>query len=124
MIQTPFDIATLWTLSPGDFDNKAKLLSEWQAQNKLDTLFFLQLTFLYLTLVVALTYFRHTGLVPSTTYYIINGIFLIILVFTLWNRASYTERSRDKRYWNRRFIGLDDAAGGLTAKLQCGVSNS
>jgi hypothetical protein len=33
MIQTPFDIATLWTLSPGDFDNKAKLLSEWQAQN-------------------------------------------------------------------------------------------
>ena len=33
MIQPPFDIATLWTLSPGDFDNKAKLLSEWQAQN-------------------------------------------------------------------------------------------
>lgn len=33
MIQTPFDIATLWTLSHGDFDNKAKLLSEWQAQN-------------------------------------------------------------------------------------------
>lgn len=33
MIQPPFDIATLWTLSPSDFDNKAKLLSEWQAQN-------------------------------------------------------------------------------------------
>ena len=33
MIQPPFDIATLWTLSPVDFDNKAKLLSEWQAQN-------------------------------------------------------------------------------------------
>ena len=33
MIQPPFDIEALWALSPADFDNKAKVLSEWQAQN-------------------------------------------------------------------------------------------
>ncbi|MFM1756272.1 MAG: hypothetical protein RL621_1220 [Bacteroidota bacterium] len=33
MIQPPFDIEALWALSPADFDNKAKVLSEWQAKN-------------------------------------------------------------------------------------------
>jgi len=33
MIQPPFDTASLWELSPAEFDQKSKLLYQWQAQN-------------------------------------------------------------------------------------------
>jgi hypothetical protein len=94
-------------------------INEWQAQNKLDTFFFLQISFLYLSVLVVLFFLRQYGLMPSSTLYILIGVLTVILLGILWNRASYTRSSRDKRYWNRRFIGLDDAGSGLTAKLQC-----
>ena len=92
-------------------------INEWQAQNKLDTLFFLQACFLYFTLVVVTIFLRQYGVLPSSLMWTINVIFGIILAGILWNRASYTYNSRDKRYWNRRFIGLADS--GLSAKAMC-----
>jgi len=92
-------------------------INEWQAQNKLDTLFFLQASFLYFTLVVVTIFLRQYGILPSSVAWIINVLFGIILIGILWNRASYTYNSRDKRYWNRRFIGLADS--GLSAKAMC-----
>jgi hypothetical protein len=96
-------------------------INEWQAQNKLDTLFFLQILFLYFAVLVILIFLRQSSLVPSSMLYIIGGIGLLIVIGVLWNRASYTSRSRDKRYWNRRYIGLSDS-GDLQAKLQCSLS--
>jgi hypothetical protein len=95
-------------------------INEWQAQNKLDTLFFLQITFLFFTLTVVLLFLRQYGIVPSATMYIILGFGLLVVIGVLWNRASYTSLTRDKRYWNRRFMGLTDA-GGLTAQMQCAM---
>jgi hypothetical protein len=92
-------------------------INEWQAQNKLDTLFFLQLSFLYFTLIVVMLFLRQYGVLPNSVMWVIISLFGIILVGTLWNRASYTYNSRDKRYWNRRFIGLGDS--GLSAKATC-----
>jgi Flp pilus assembly protein TadB len=96
-------------------------INEWQAQNKLDTFFFLQCSFLYLAFIVILLFLRQYGIMPNAALYIVIGVLTVILVGILWNRASYTAYSRDKRYWNRRFIGLDDAGSGLSAKLQCGT---
>ena len=92
-------------------------INEWQAQNKLDTLFFLQASFLYFTLVVVTIFLRQYGILPGSVMWTINVLFGIILIGILWNRASYTYNSRDKRYWNRRFIGLEDS--GLSAKVMC-----
>ena len=92
-------------------------INEWQAQNKLDTLFFLQASFLYFTLVVVTIFLRQYGFLPGSVMWTINVLFGIILIGILWNRASYTYNSRDKRYWNRRFIGLEDS--GLSAKVMC-----
>jgi len=89
-------------------------INEWQAQNKLDTLFFLQLTFLFFTLMVVLLFLRQYGMMTNGMLWMVGGFCLLILVGTLWNRASYTMNSRDKRYWNRRFLGLEDS--GLSAK--------
>lgn len=97
-------------------------INEWQAQNKMDTLFFLQILFLYFALVVVSLYFRQIGIFPSAVFYMIVGLGLVIVLGVLWNRASYTHLTRDKRYWNRRYIGLDDS--GLSAKLQCSLSAS
>jgi hypothetical protein len=96
-------------------------INEWQAQNKLDTLFFLQITFLFFTLTVILLFLRQYGILPSVTMYIILGFGLLIVIGVLWNRASYTSLSRDKRHWNRRYMGLTDA-GGLTAQMQCAMN--
>jgi hypothetical protein len=92
-------------------------INEWQANNKNDTLFFLQLLFLFFTVVVILLFLRQYGILPSGSLWVIVAVLVIILLGTLWNRASYTFNSRDKRYWNRRFIGLADS--GLTAKATC-----
>jgi hypothetical protein len=89
-------------------------INEWQAQNKLDTLFFLQLTFLFFTLMVFLLFLRQYGAMTNGMLWMVGGFCLLLLIGTLWNRASYTMNSRDKRYWNRRFLGLEDS--GLSAK--------
>jgi len=95
-------------------------INEWQAQNKMDTLFFLQVLFLALTLTVVLVYLRQIGIIPNSVMWMLVGFMVLILAGILWNRASYTNVSRDPRYWNRRYIGLTDS--GLSAKVQC--SNS
>jgi len=89
-------------------------INEWQAKNKLDTLFFLQLTFLFFTLMVVLLFLRQYGVMTNGMIWMVGGFCMLILVGTLWNRASYTMNSRDNRYWNRRFLGLSDS--GLSAK--------
>jgi len=92
-------------------------INEWQAQNKLDTLFFLQVTFIFFTILVFLLYLRRYGIISLT----IVGVFIVVLALIvigiLVNRASYTSNSRDQRHWNRRFLGLSDS--GLTAKVAC-----
>ena len=100
------------------FSRQAEI-NEWAAQNKMDTLFFLQITFLYFCVVVIALYFRQYGIFPNQVVYIIIGLGLVIVLGVLINRASYTSMSRDKRYWNRRYIGLEDAS--LQAKLTCGA---
>ena len=83
-------------------------INEWHAQNKLDTFFFLQCLFLYLSLLIVLIFVQRIGLIPSSTLYLIGAILTLILVGILFNRAYYTRTYRDKRFWNRRYIGLKD----------------
>ena len=89
-------------------------INEWEAQNKLDTLFFLQLLFLFFTLMVFLLFLRRYGILPAQSVWITGAVFGILIAGVLWNRASYTSNSRDRRYWNRRYLGLEDS--GLSAK--------
>lgn len=118
------DIATDLTTQNKRVNNGAKdtfsrqaEINEWAAQNKYDTLFFLQTLFIYFCLVVVTLFFRQMGVFPDVVMYLIVGLGLLIVLGVLWNRASYTSASRDKRYWNRRFMGLDDS--NLAAQMQC-----
>lgn len=82
-------------------------INEWQAQNKFDTLFFLQCMFIYLMIFIIFIYIWRKGLIPNSTYYYIIIICTIILLCIFWNRYMYTTTYRDNRYWNRRYFGLD-----------------
>jgi hypothetical protein len=84
-------------------------INEWQAQNKLDTFFFLQCMFIYLMIVILLIFLRRLEAIPSSAFYGIVTILTLILLGILYNRAAYTYFQRDKRYWNRRYISLADA---------------
>ena len=92
-------------------------IDEWQAQNKLDTFFFLQCSFLYLTAVILLIFLQRYSVIPTSTLQLIGGILTFILIGILWNRAYYTSQLRDKRFWNRRYIGLQD--GGVIPPTTC-----
>jgi len=85
-------------------------INEWQAQNKLDTLFFLQILFLFFSLVVILLYLRQGKLLSNTGVYGTIGVLLLVVIGVLWNRVSYTNMSRDSRYWNRRYIAANPNA--------------
>jgi len=101
---------------PKDTYARQAEINEWQAQDKLDTLFFLQLTFIFFSLIVFLLFLRRSGVMPNSSLMLVGSVFSVILVGILISRASYTKFSRDNRYWNRRFIGLDDAGLGTVDK--------
>jgi hypothetical protein len=92
-------------------------INEWQAQNKLDTLFFLQILFLYFSIVVVLLYLRQGKMLSGTAVFGTVGFLLLIVIGILWNRASYTSMSRDSRHWNRRYIAANPNA--LDGSSQC-----
>jgi len=77
-------------------------INEWTNGNKMDTLFFMQLLFIYLTLLVPLYYMKNIGILPSSVFYGVTGLLLFALIMTVVVRAQYTNSSRDNRLWNRR----------------------
>lgn len=90
-------------------------INEWQAQNKLDTLFFLQILFLFFVIIIALLYLRQAMILGNTAVYWTIGFLLVVVIGVLWNRVSYTNLNRDSRYWNRRYISTNTA----TTANQC-----
>jgi hypothetical protein len=122
--KTISDIAQDMTKQNYNIDNGASEtflrqgeINEWQAQDKLDTLFFLQVLFLYFCVVVAITYLRQLALLPTSTMYWILGFLTVGLIGILINRAWYTRSVRDRRHWNRRYYTLADA--GIDTSPQC-----
>lgn len=77
-------------------------INEWTANNKLDTLFVLQLIFIGLTILAPLLYLTRIGFMPYTAYYGVSVLVLIAIILTFVVRYQYTNNTRDLRYWNRR----------------------
>jgi hypothetical protein len=77
-------------------------MNEWTVGNKQDTLFFMQLTLIGLTLYAPLLYLNRIGMFPSSTLYAIGFLIFVALVLTFVVRYQYTDKSRDYTFWNRR----------------------
>lgn len=87
-------------------------INEWSYNNKLDTLFVFQILFVTLLLTAGLVYLNKIGVLSMTLLGITVGILLFIDIAVLVNRFNYTQKIRDKRYWNRRTFDKKDIPQG------------
>ena len=79
-------------------------INEWSYNNKMDTLFVFQILFVTLLLAAGLAYLHSMGLLSMTFLGLLVGMLLFVDIAILINRFMYTQKVRDKRYWNRRLF--------------------
>lgn len=80
-------------------------VNEWSAYNKLDTLFISQLLFIALVFLAPFVYLNSKYLIPSSVFYGILLLIVIIFIFTVTWRVQYTDKSRNNLFWHRRRFG-------------------
>jgi hypothetical protein len=102
-----------------DLVTRQKEINEWSNENKLDTLFFLQILFVCLTFIASMVYLQSRGLISS---YLLN-LFIVLAaafaVFVLVNRARFTAVRRDSRYWSK--LRFNKAASPNIKQDACGA---
>jgi len=105
-----------------DMDNTKRqfLVNEWYAQNKLESLFFLQVAFLALVTSLIVIMLGKMNVVPW-----LLGKYLVFIIATAaaimaLYRFNYTRYTRDVRYWNKRKFG--DNPGALKAEASCAAA--
>lgn len=100
-----------------DTASRFREIKEWYYNNKLDTLFIFQLIFISITLLAFLAYLNKMGIIGAGVVGAIMGVLIVVIVLTIANRAVYTEKVRDKRFWSKRAFGIvgSPLPGGLLA---------
>ncbi len=93
-------------------------IKEWYYNNKLDTLFVFQLIFISILLLAVLAYLSKLNIIGMGVVGAMVGILLIVNVLVIANRAIYTDKVRDKRYWSKRAFGIvgSPLPGGILAQ--------
>lgn len=77
-------------------------INEWSYHNKLDTIFVFQLLFITLLIAAGLAYLQKLGFYSQAVLGLLSGILLFVMIAVIVNRALYTNKVRDQRYWHRR----------------------
>jgi hypothetical protein len=85
---------------------RVREIREWYYNNKLDTLFIFQLIFISLSLLGFVAYLMKAGIIGAGVFGALVGLLAVILILTIANRAVYTDKVRDKRYWSKRLFGV------------------
>jgi hypothetical protein len=94
-------------------------INEWTNNNKLETLFVFQMIFITLLLTSVLAFLQRMGYFSNYFFGGIVAILLFIVAGTIANRANYTNRIRDKRYWNRKDTGRTGGDGSGSIANKC-----
>jgi hypothetical protein len=81
-------------------------IKEWYYNNKLDTLFVFQLIFISLCVLAAIAFAAKMGFISNTLVGVLIGFQIVVIILIISNRAIYTEKVRNKRYWNKRIYGV------------------
>lgn len=77
-------------------------INQWSSSNKYDTLFIYSQLFIILCTFVLLAYLWNNSILGSSVVFILSLVLILIFIFTVVNRAQFTQFLRDNRYWNRR----------------------
>jgi hypothetical protein len=84
-------------------------INEWSNSNKLDTLFFLQVLFISLTLTAVFLFLMKNGLLPFYLFGLFSFLTVAFAILVLIYRARFTAVKRDGRYWNKQRWGQPSA---------------
>lgn len=85
---------------------RVREIKEWYYNNKLDTLFVFQLIFIGLCFLAVIAMFAKLGFISNSLVGVLVGILIVVLILVITNRAIYTEKVRDKRYWSKRVYAV------------------
>jgi hypothetical protein len=100
----------------GELAGRQYEVNEWANSNKLDSLFFLQVLFICLTLLGTLYFLTLNGLLPQYLFGLFTFIIFISAVAVLIFRARFTNVARDSRYWSKqRFPSSTSVSGSFDA---------
>jgi len=91
-----------------DSVNRQIQINEWVYQNKMDTVFSLQITFIAVAIVGILFYFKSSGAVGAPFAYYTSGIIITLVSLIILNRLFFTSARRDPRMWHRFRFGEDN----------------
>ena len=105
------DIDSLMLTKISESDKNTELIgrqyeiNEWANENKLDTLFFMQVLFISLTFISMMLFLKNQGILHMNAFLFLScvagGIALLILVL----RSRYTNTTRNSRYWHKARFG-------------------
>lgn len=94
-------------------------INEYAYNNKLETLFFLQLLFLSVLGLTLVIYLQRNGIVGNTFAGMLTiGLLIIITIICLY-RWNYTRTTRDGRFWSRRYFKQEDESAGISRAGHC-----
>ena len=79
-------------------------MNQWDTSNKMDTLFVYQQLLIILCAVIVLSYLWNQNIISPYVFFGIVFILTCIFVFTIVDRAQYTNSLRDSRYWSQRLF--------------------
>jgi len=104
-LATSVDNMTLQQLGPSLINNglsgRQTEINEWANSNKLDTLYFLQVLFISLTLVGILCFLVSNGTINQSLFTLLSYTIAVIATLVLIVRWRYTRVARDSRYWHK-----------------------
>jgi hypothetical protein len=91
-------------LNDRDLAKRQYEINQWTAGNGMDTLFVYQQLLIIICTVIVLLFIWNQGIVSDLMFFSLLFVLVCIFVFTIVNRAQYTNFLRDKRFWNRRLF--------------------
>ena len=88
---------------------RQRQINEWSYEEKMQTLFMMQLVFLVLLVLVASAALSSAGIITSSIGMLI-GVVAFAFIVVIWvYRYAYTRNIRDKVQWNKRHFSGDYA---------------
>uniref|UniRef100_A0A6C0DVH8 Uncharacterized protein n=1 Tax=viral metagenome TaxID=1070528 RepID=A0A6C0DVH8_9ZZZZ len=85
-----------------DLTRRQTEINEWYFNDKLETLFFLQIFFITMLGSAIVLYFQKNGMISAPFAAFLTAILLAIVIGTGLYRNQYTANTRDARFWHRR----------------------
>ena len=115
-----------------NFYNRINQFGEYKYNNRLDTLFIFQLSFILLLVFLILSYLNSVGLMSSFAKWLITIIFGSFVLLIFLSRVYVLPKLRDRNDWNKMNFGngtlppvlynVAGVPGGIVGNLPNGIT--